>query len=59
MHIQGGVAQFQTGHLINLSAEAFRVKLGIYFYLQETPYNIGGMAFYVSDCWYKSLWHFC
>ena len=55
-HIQELVCKSQTGGLLRLSAEAFRVELGVPFTLGSTPSK--RYSHYIPDCWYKSLWLF-
>ena len=55
-HIQESVCKSQTGGLLLLSAEAFRMELGVPFILGSTssfPYG-----YYIPDCWYITLWNF-
>ena len=55
-HIQELASHTQTGDLLELVAEAFRVELGVPFTLGSVPsYRYGK---YIPNCWYKSLWEF-
>ena len=56
--IQESVLQSQTGTLLKACAEAFRVKIGIPFSLTNTKYDRRTFAYYVPNCWYKTLWKF-
>ena len=55
-HIQEWVFKSQTVGLLRLSAEAFRVELGVPFTLGTT--SSFRYIYYVPDCWYKMLWKF-
>ena len=45
----------QTGQLLRVTAERFRLELGIPSQLGLTPYK--PFASYVTDCWYKTtIW---
>ena len=57
-HVQEAVCQSQTGHMIQMNAEAFRIEIGIPFSLNNTEYDDQRYAFYTPQCWYKSLWKF-
>ena len=57
-HVQEAVCQSQTGQMLQMCAEAFRVEIGIPFSLNDTPYDAQRYGFYTPDCWYKSLWKF-
>ena len=50
--------QSQTGILLKACAEAFRVEIGITFSLTNTKYDGRTFAYYVPNCWYKTLWKF-
>ena len=54
--LQKSVRNSQTGQLQRLTAECFRLELGIPFELGSTPYK--PFDSYATDCWYKSLWKF-
>ena len=55
-HIQESMCKSQTGGLLRLSAEAFRVELGVLFTLGSTSSFCHG--YYITDCWHKTLWNF-
>jgi len=55
-HVQESVNGSQTGKLLQGSAEAFRLELGLPFTLGTVKYDL--VAPYLSDCWYKHLFKF-
>ena len=55
-HLQESVRGSQTGELLRLTAECFRLELGVPFQLGVTPYH--PYSSYVSHCWYFHLWKF-
>ena len=55
-HVQDSVNGSQTGKLLQGSAEAFQLKLGLPFALGTVKYDLN--ASYLSDCWYKHLFKF-
>jgi hypothetical protein len=44
--------------MIQMTAEAFRVEIGIPSLLNKTVYDDQRYAFYTPQCWYKTLWRF-
>jgi hypothetical protein len=57
-HVQEAVCQSQTGQMIQMTAEAFRIEIGVQFSLKKTVYDDQRYAFYTPQCWYKTLWKF-
>jgi hypothetical protein len=57
-HVQEAVCQSQTGQMIQMTAEAFRIDIGVPFSLNKTVYDDQRYAFYTPQCWYKTLWKF-
>jgi hypothetical protein len=57
-HVQEAVCQSQTGQMIQMTAEAFRMEIGVPFSLNKTVYDDQRYAFYTPKCWYKTLWKF-
>jgi hypothetical protein len=57
-HVQEAVCQSQTGQMIQMTAEAFRIDIGVPFLLNKTVYDDQRYAFYTPQCWYKTLWKF-
>ena len=55
-HVQENVNVSQIGKLLQGSAEAFWLELGLPFTLRTVTYDI--VAPYLSDCWYKHLCKF-
>ena len=56
--IQESVLQSQNVILLKACTEAFRVEIGIPFSLTNTKYDRRRFAYYVPNCWYKTLWKF-